>query len=59
VLLHCAGGVSRTPTIAAAYLTDLTGMSGTEALTEVAGVTGTRPWNPRFVEVLEQVEAAT
>jgi protein-tyrosine phosphatase len=52
VLLHCVRAESRTPTIAALYVSRVAGVSPLEALADVQQVLpGARP-NPLFMEVL-------
>ena len=54
VFLHCVGGRSRTPTVAAAYLADHNGISTADALQQVAAVI---PYHDRrntsFLEALD------
>jgi ADP-ribosyl-[dinitrogen reductase] hydrolase len=59
VFLHCVGGRSRTPTVAAAYLADLENTSTGDALERVAAVI---PYHDRhntsFLAALETIDAA-
>lgn len=48
VLLHCVAGASRTPTVAAAYLSRLEGIDGQEALDRVTAVLPAPRPNRRF-----------
>jgi len=55
VFLHCAAGVSRTPTVAAAYLTRRLGISGAEALDRVERAMAWANPNPAFREALRRL----
>ncbi len=52
VFLHCAGGRSRTPTVAAWYLARRDGVPARTALDEVADVLADTAPNPEFVALL-------
>jgi ADP-ribosyl-[dinitrogen reductase] hydrolase len=54
VFLHCVGGRSRTPMVAAAYLAEITGTTCADALQQVAAAIPLHdPHNTRFLETLE------
>lgn len=55
VFLHCVGGRSRTPTVAALYLARRLRVSGGQALSLVADVLDHDPHNERFARVLADV----
>ncbi len=57
VFLHCVGGHSRTPTVAALYLARTTGVSGAAAIEEVARVLDYSPHNDAFRAAIEAVDA--
>lgn len=52
VLVHCAAGVSRSPTVAAAYLARRLGISGIEALRRLRAVYPDARPNPAFMRAL-------
>jgi ADP-ribosyl-[dinitrogen reductase] hydrolase len=56
VFVHCAGGTSRTPTVAALYLAEHLRISGTEALERVQQVIADPPWNPTFRDAIERAD---
>ena len=56
VFLHCVGGHSRTPTVAALYLARTQGISGQEAIEKVAQVLDYSPHNGAFRAVIRGVE---
>jgi ADP-ribosylglycohydrolase len=58
VYLHCVGGRSRTPLVAAAYLAEVEGMPGRAALDAVAGVLPEVRPNPTFLTHLEGIAGA-
>ena len=55
VYLHCVGGRSRTPTVAAAYLAQTRGWSGSRALDELAACLPEVAPNPTFRSWLDRV----
>ncbi|MEH1059307.1 hypothetical protein V6U89_29385 [Micromonospora sp. CPCC 206171] len=57
VLLHCAAGQIRTPTVAARYTTLTTGTPARSALAELRGLLGAHGWtlNPELRQVVEQL----
>lgn len=57
--LHCVGGASRTPTIAAAYLVRHLGLRVDKAPEAVAKVTPYNPHNASFREVLSAMTEVT
>ena len=59
VYLHCVGGRSRTPTVAAAYLAATRGWSGREALEAVADCLPEVGPNPTFLARLDRIERLT
>jgi ADP-ribosylglycohydrolase/predicted protein tyrosine phosphatase len=54
VFLHCVGGTSRTPTVAALYLARRKGISGEEALERVKRTIRHSRHNDDFLEVLDR-----
>lgn len=54
VLVHCAAGVSRSPTVAAAYLARRLGVSGIEALRRLRQVYPDARPNPSFMRALKR-----
>ena len=52
VFVHCVAGISRTPTVAAAYLADRLGISGPEALERIRSVHFDANPNPAFLDAL-------
>ncbi len=57
VYLHCVGGRSRTPTVAAAYLAATRGMSGPDALAAVSAVLPEPAPNPDFRALVDAIVA--
>ena len=55
VFIHCVQAQSRTPTMGAAYLIRRFGMTAEQALAEVQGALGVKPWNGAFVGALGRV----